>query len=257
MRLFHICTISNRLDEYEEMKASFISAGFNEEMCRYSLFDNSKGNVYEPYSTFNQIKSRTEEPYIIFCHQDIRIDQGHDFNHLLSNLEELEHIDPTWAVVGNAGYNDRYEAVVRITDLNRTPNYTGEFPQKVHSLDENFLVIKTSASVKCSSQLNGFHFYAPDLCLNTIKKGYSYYVTDFHIKHLSGGTLSSDFWRILSRFKEHWNSSFYYCHIKTMTGIDVFLSRNYLIRKIFSKASVINFIMRRKHLFIFLRQIRF
>ena len=76
MQIFHICTIANKLDMYAEMNASFIEAGFTEEKCRYSLFDNSQGNSYEPYSALKFIQANTSEPYIIFCHQDILLDQG-------------------------------------------------------------------------------------------------------------------------------------------------------------------------------------
>ena len=75
MKLFHICTIAKLLAMYEAMKSSFLEAGFNEDRCRYSILNNSKENIYEPYSTFNSIHLNTVEPYIIFCHQDVPLKQ--------------------------------------------------------------------------------------------------------------------------------------------------------------------------------------
>jgi hypothetical protein len=238
MKLFHICTIANKLEQYEEMKASFLEAGFDEDRCRYSLFDNSGGNIYEPYETFNKIKLNTVEPYIIFCHQDVLLNQGNGFDQLIKVLEELENLDPQWAVAGNAGVKNNYTDVHRITDPNITPDWSVELPQQVHSLDENFLVIKTAASIACSTELKGFHFYAPDLCLNAILKGYSCYVIDFHLTHLSGGNLSQAFWDLQKIFYEKWCNQFTLSYVRTVTGVTMCLSKYKIIRAIGSRQKV-------------------
>jgi len=229
---FHIATISNDLDQYSAMKVSFLEAGFDEDRCRYSLFDNSNGNIYDPYRTFNEIKSQTQEPYIIFCHQDLLMNQGHGFNQLIKVLDELNKLDPTWAIAGNAGMNDHYQGVAKITDPTLKPWKT-RLPQKVHSLDENFLIIKSLAEVECSSELQGFHFYGSDLCLNAILMGYSCYVIDFHLTHLSPGHLSQSFWNIKAIFQERWNQEFILCYMKTTTNVLIVLSKYRWLRRIF------------------------
>ncbi|KAB8330882.1 hypothetical protein SD80_025135 [Scytonema tolypothrichoides VB-61278] len=246
MKIFHICTIANNLKQYEEMKASFLKAGFNEEKCRYSLFDNSEGNIYEPYETFNKIQSNTVEPYIIFCHQDVILNQGHGFNQLLTVLQELEKLNPNWAITGNAGINKNYQAVVKITDPNNTPNWSGNFPQQVHSLDENFLVIKTSANILCSKELKGFHFYGIDLCLNAILKGYSCYVINFHLTHLSGGNLSKIFWDSQAIFYKKWCCEFNFCYVKTMTNVTMCLSKYKMLQFIGSRNRVMHWFVSHK-----------
>lgn len=230
--IFHICTISNKLLQYEEMKSSFIAAGFDEGRCRYSVFDNSEGNIYEPYSTFNAIRSNTAEPYIIFCHQDVLLNQGHGFDQLVKVVEELDKLDPNWAVVGNSGFNRNYQHTRRITDPHGGNQCYGSFPDKVNSLDENFLVIKSSANVMCSLELRGFHFYATDLCLNAILKGYSCYVIDFHLTHLSAGKVSQDFEELRTMFEKKWSREFNLYYLITPSSA-VFLSRNRVIRYIF------------------------
>jgi hypothetical protein len=229
------------LAQYEAMKSSFIEAGFDESKCRYSLFDNSQRNIYEPYNTFNTIKANTIEPYIIFCHQDVLLNQGHGFDQLVKVLDELDKLDSKWAIVGNAGINNNYQAVVKITDGNCTPNWTGNFPQKVHSLDENFLVIKSSATILCSQELKGFHFYGIDLCLNSIKKGYSCYVINFHLTHLSGGNLNETFWELQAKFYKTWSNEFNLCYVKTMTGVIMFFSKYRMLRYLFKRNKLAQF----------------
>jgi hypothetical protein len=240
MKMFHVCTISNDLQQYEEMKSSLIAAGFNLDKCRYSLFDNSQKNQFDPYQTFNQIKFGTVEPYIIFCHQDIRMDRGNGIEHLLKLIKELDEYDNNWAIAGNAGINNQYQAVVKITDPNNTHNWNGYFPQSVHSLDENFLVIKTAADIASSTDLSGFHFYATDLCLNAIIKKHTCYVIDFHLTHLSGGNLGSVFWQAQSRFHDKWSDEFVFCYVQTITCVTMCLSRYKILRTIGSQKKVMN-----------------
>ncbi|MDF5717925.1 MAG: hypothetical protein PUP93_29695 [Rhizonema sp. NSF051] len=225
------------------MKASFFEAGFDETRCRYSLFDNSNGNVHDPYETFNTIRLNTIEPYVIFCHQDILINQGHGFNQLVQVIEELDKLDPNWAVAGNAGINNNYEMVAKITDPCQTPNWSGVFPQQVHSLDENFLVIKTSADISCSIELKGFHFYATDLCLNAITKGYSSYVINFHLTHLSAGNYNQTFHEVKAMFYKKWCSKFNLCYIKTVTCVTMCFSKYKLIRYLGSRSRIMQWFL--------------
>ncbi len=250
MRLFHICTISNKLDQYQEMKTSFLEAGFDEIRCRYSLFDNSKTNIFDPYQTFNKIMLNTVEPYIIFCHQDILLNQGNGIDYLINLLEDLEQLDPKWAVAGNAGVNNNYRFVVKITDPNNFPNWSGDFPQLVHSLDENLLVIKTGATISSSKELKGFHFYATDLCLNAICNGHSCYVINFHITHLSGGIPSAnkDYRDVQDVFYKKWCNKFNFRYIRTITGVTMCLSRYRMLRAIGSREKVANFFIAQNRL---------
>lgn len=245
MKIFHICTIANNLEQYSEMKSSFLKAGFTEDECRYSLFDNSNGNIHEPYSTFNKIQESTTEPYIIFCHQDILLDQGHGFDQLIKIIEELNQKDSEWAVSGNAGFNNVYQYILRIKDPVSLNQWKGDFPQKVHSLDENFLVIRTDKKVFCSSNLSGFHLYASDLCLNSIIKGYSCYVIDFYLTHLSPGNFNQQYFDAQKRFQKRWNQEFSFLYI-IATCHPVFLSRYRLARRIFMHSKVKNYLLNAK-----------
>jgi hypothetical protein len=238
MKIFHICTISNNLQQYEEMKASFIAAGFTLDNCRYSLFDNSEKNHFDPYRTFNLIKVETVEPYIIFCHQDLLMDQGDDCDRLVDLLAELEKCDPNWAIAGNAGISSNFGIVAKITDPCNTPKWSGQLPHRVHSLDENFLVIKTAANISTSEELYGFHFYATDLCLFAILNGQNCYVIDFHLTHLSSGNIGAEFWEAQSRFYLRWCREFILCYVQTITGVNMCMSKYKTLQNIGSRGRV-------------------
>jgi hypothetical protein len=246
MKLFHICTIANDLDQYANMKSSFLQARFDPLRCRYSLFDNSQGNVYEPYATLNQILLQTPEPYIIFCHQDVLLDQEHGFEQLIKALEELNQLDQNWAIAGNAGLNTRYELVAKINDSS-TPNWQGVLPQQVYSLDENFFVLKSSAQVRCSTDLQGFHFYATDFCLNAALAGYSCYVIDFCLTHLSTGNFNAVFYQAKEKFYRKWCQRFSFFYLQTTCTQVMILSRYKLLRYLGSREWVKNFFLSHPH----------
>lgn len=226
MKLFHICTIANKREQYGQMKESLTQAGFNSENTNITLLENFTHNNYEPYSSINKFLVAVREPYLIFCHQDVLFDQGDGFEELLKRINELNLRDNYWAVAGNAGVNQYYKTVVKISDANQSPMWTGEFPQKVFTLDENFLIFNLRNRTKCSNALSGFHLYGSDLCLHAIKMGFSCYVIHFHITHLSGGTMNNDFEKTLREFHDHWRSNFTLCVHKTVTGRFKILSRH-------------------------------
>ena len=226
------------------MKSSFIAAGFDLKKCRYSLFDNSDKNHFDPYQTFNLIKSMTVEPYIIFCHQDLLVDKGDDFDRLVDLLEELDKYDPNWAISGNAGVSGNHGMVAKITDPNNITKWLGYLPQAVHSLDENFLIIKTATNVASSEELYGFHFYGTDLCLSALLNRHTCYVIDFHLTHLSGGNMGADFWEVQSRFYQRWCREFTLCYVQTITGVKMCMSKYELLRKVGSRSKVESWLSR-------------
>jgi len=252
MKKIHICTIANDLNQYEEMKSSFVQAGFDEDQCRYSLFDNSIVNIYEPYSTFNQALSNTTEPYIIFCHQDVLLNQGEGFEQLVKAIDEVEKLDPTWAVLGNAGCDRYFNGIFHLTAPSLIPDQSVQYPAKVHSFDENFLVVKTSAAIRCSADLEGFHLYASDLCLNAIQQGYSCYVISFHLTHLSGGNKNQAYWDLRVKFQNRWSQKFLFCYMRSpSSGRVMCLSRYSWLRTVLDKqkmAQILLFFARKRYI---------
>lgn len=235
MKVFHICTITNNLKQYEEMKSSYILAGFTEERCKYSLFDNSKGNIFDP-RVFNSFKSETTEPYIIFCHQDVLLNKGDGFNELVEIVTELDQLDPRWAVAGNSGLTKRGEHVSKITDpaSRYYRRWSKGFPYPVQSLDENFLVIRTQADISCN--INTFYLYAHELCLDAFDKGYSSYVIDFHVTHLSPGKYDHDghstFSSAIRFFEDKWSQKFFFRYYRPLYAPMMCFSKYGFLRQV-------------------------
>lgn len=180
---FSLCTISNNLAEYEEMKKSFEECGFNDN-CEYLLADNSEVNLFNAYQAIKRFLSESSAEFIIIVHQDVRcLDQK---KYLLECLNHLSDIDPNWAVCGNGGAIGYHQDVMYI-DNNGVILKSRNLPAKVTSLDENFLIIKASSNITVSNNLSDFHLYGTDLCLIADILGYNCYVIPFMVKHLSRG----------------------------------------------------------------------
>ena len=241
MKTFHICTIVNNVEQYQEMLSSFVHAGFDETCCRFSFFDNCSTNTYEGYSTFNCVMENTEEPYIIYCHQDILLDQGHGYNELLNIVRNLDREDPTWAVLGNAGVTEDHRLVRRLHDPFGNDCGDDTLPIRVCSLDENFLIIKTTSNIRCSAGLKGFHLYATDLCLQATQAQFDCYVVSFHLTHLSRGRVDQAFQPACENFQKQWSRQFRFRYVQTACTT-IFLSRNRAFRLFFSSHRVMHWL---------------
>jgi len=184
--VFSICTLVTDKQRYDDMLASFHAAGFTDEDCEYLYIDNTALNKYDAYSGAHAFFNVARGQYIILCHQDLLL-HDHKRDRLEDIIEEMDQIDPDWALLGNAGGIAPGKLAVRITDHFYGNNVTiGTLPARVYSLDENFIVIKREANITISKNLFGFHFYGTDLCLLADIIGYSAYVVDFHLHHICG-----------------------------------------------------------------------
>jgi hypothetical protein len=183
---FSICTIVNKMDEYQLMKQSFETCGFADN-CEYLIADNTPGNQYDAYQAINIFLQQASAQYIILTHQDVRcIDP---ITILQKSLQSLTEIDPAWALCGNAGGNGYHNIYYHLTN-NGNIRKTSNLPLRVTSLDENFIVIKKTSNLAVSSSVKGFHLYGTDLCLVANFLGYTAYVIPFMVDHLSLGNLS-------------------------------------------------------------------
>ena len=81
----------------------------------------------------------------------------------------------------------------RLTDPHGDDQFTERLPIKVRGLDENFLIARRDANLAVSRDLHGFHLYGADLCIVAHFLGYTTYVVDFHLRHLSYGVKGPTF----------------------------------------------------------------
>lgn len=214
------------------MRASLALAGFDETNSSFTLLDNTLGNQHEPYSAFNKVAGERPEPYLVFCHQDVLLNQGHGYDRLVQMLGELSEKEPRWAVAGNVGIRFDFKPVTCIVDPWPPVRWTGSLPQRVMTLDENFLVVRNDSKVRWSTPLAGFHFYGPDICLNAIQQGRTCHVIDFKLEHLSAGPKNANFWEIKETFQHYWNGKFHLAFIMSPTGVVMPLSKHAWLRRL-------------------------
>jgi hypothetical protein len=181
---FCICTIVTDVEEYSLMKTSFENAGFNA-ACEYLIADNTIGNIFDGYNAIRRFLQESKARYTIIVHQDVRCQDN--IKMLLECLNDLNTKDNNWALCGNAGGANYNNIVYHIN--NNGIRKTEGLPQRVFSLDENFLIVKTEKQMAVSSDIEGFHYYGTDLCIVADFLGYTSYVIPFMVEHLSKGNL--------------------------------------------------------------------
>jgi len=191
-------TLVTRFDEYQEMVNSAKNAGFDRDDIDFYYFDNKKSNEFDGYSGINHALNISNAEYLVFCHQDILFKYD-GYEKLIKCINELNTLDNNWAIAGNAGANEFGKVYIKIIDPNGSHNQ-GPFPQKVHCLDENFIIINMKKNVACSSNLGGFHLYGLDLCQNADALGLNSYVIDFLLEHKSAGNVDYRFYESLNNY---------------------------------------------------------
>lgn len=192
---FSVCTLMTNPAQYSEMMKSFRNHGFDTEDCEFLYLDNSTANRWDAFGGLNLFLNTARGRYVILCHQDIRLHTD-GINELEMALSTLELHDPRWAVAGNAGGTRPGNLAIRITDPHGADIKRGPFPAQVTALDENFLVVRRSANLALSGDIHGFHLYGADLCMIASILGYTAYVVDFHLTHLSPGHIDEGFHRL-------------------------------------------------------------
>ena len=236
---YSICTLLTDKALYQQMLESFAKAGFTPDITEYLYLDNSITNAADAYSGINEFLTMAKGRYIIICHQDIVLVYD-NLAQLENCIAELNKLDPKWALLGNAGGQSLGCLSLRVTDPHGNNN-TGGFPMKVQSLDENFILVRKDANLGASSDLDGFHFYGFDLCFMAAMRGYSAYVVDFHLHHLSPGKISQDFMnsrsRIIGKYQQLFSGRFF-----QTTCTSFYLSGNAILNSIFNYHPIIKWL---------------
>lgn len=203
---YTIGTLVTDKNLYAAMIASLQAGGFTAGRCEYLYIDNSASSGTGAYQGLNAILNAAKAPYVILCHQDVRL-LTDTCEVLDQRLKQLTEKDPAWAVAGNAGGVCPGKLALRISDPHGENQHTGELPQRVVSLDENFLVVARDARIGFSHDLSGFHFYGADICLHAAHMGRTAYVIDFHLRHLSPGRKNQDFDLAEKAFRSKWSAA--------------------------------------------------
>ncbi|HUS95937.1 MAG TPA: hypothetical protein VMX97_04260 [Hyphomicrobiaceae bacterium] len=206
-KAYTIATLVTDPVQYSEMCSSYREHGFEPGDCEYLYIDNTAGSTarMDAFTGLNHALNAANGEFVILCHQDVRLIEHRAA--LDERLAALEAMDPAWAVAGNAGGTAPGRLAIRITDPHGENQRRGTFPARALSVDENFIVIKRRARVGFSRNLNGFHFYGADICLSADVMGYTAYVIDFHLRHLSPGRKDTTFTAMESAFRNKWSTA--------------------------------------------------
>lgn len=225
---FSVCTLVSRGEEYALLLESLQAAGFNEQNTEFIYLDNCDKNNFDGYQGINLFLQQATGKYIIICHQDILFNRD-NIDDLRARLEELSKKDSTWAVCGNAGAKGPNHIVYHISYPDDLFMSKGNFPQKVHSLDENFIVVKNHTYLNVSADLKGFHLYATDLCLRAELSGFSSYVIAFNLTHKSRGNRDQSFFKLREKMIKKYDHFFRSRWIQT-NSTNFYLSGTFLGR---------------------------
>lgn len=201
---YTIATLVTDRAQYAAMLSSFRAGGFDDTNCEYLFVDNTGPLQTDAYHGLNALLHAAHAPIAILCHQDVRLLRD-GRTALDRRLAELSGRDTDWALAGNAGGVAAGRLALRISDPHGKDQRVGPFPQKVKSLDENFIVVRRSARIGFSNDLSSFHFYGADICLHASQMGYSAYVIDFHLEHLSSGKKDKSFAVAEQAFRNKWS----------------------------------------------------
>lgn len=191
---------------YETLRETFAAGGFTSDIAEYVYIDNTGPTQTDAYRGLNAILNAARAPIVILCHQDVFL-IGDGRTDLDARLAELDALDPNWAVAGNAGGVAPGRLALRITDPHGVDQKVGNLPERVASLDENFLIVRRDSRIGFSHDLQGFHFYGADLCLHAEMMGRSSYVIDFHLSHLSAGKKDKSFAAAEIDFRTKWSKA--------------------------------------------------
>jgi hypothetical protein len=197
---FTIASLVNDEAQYSAMLESFRAHGFIEPDVEFL----AAREAPSAYAGLNAMLAIARGDVVIMCHQDVRL-IGEGREELEARLAELGRLDPNWALAGNAGGMAVGRLAIRITDPHGADSHIGELPARVMSLDENFMVLRRQAGLRFSRDLDSFHFYGADICLIADLLGYSAWVIDFHLHHLSSGVGSKTFYPALDQFRAKWS----------------------------------------------------
>jgi hypothetical protein len=200
---YTIATLVTNREQYSAMLESFRAGGFSDTLCEYVFVDNTGPLQTDAFHGLNALLNAAHAPVVILCHQDVRLlNDGRAT--LDQRLGELAKRDANWALAGNAGGVSAGRLALRISDPHGKDQRVGKFPERVVSLDENFIVVRRETRIGFSNDLAGFHFYGADICLHASQMGYSAYVIDFHLEHLSPGKKDQSFAVAEQAFRAKW-----------------------------------------------------
>lgn len=154
----------------------------------------AKLRIYEGFRTagaaYNQALTDSTAPYLILVHQDIYLPKDFITN-LQSQIDQLNRIDPNWAVAGAIGTDAEGDVVGQTwsSGLRQIVGAKTDQPVAVEALDEMLLIIRRAADVTFDPDIPSFHLYGTDIIQTAKVRGLKSYVIDVPVIHHSRPTV--------------------------------------------------------------------
>lgn len=224
------------------VKVSFVTCINNMSQYRNyvvgSLFKNVTNKNYEvipilnfgnPYSASQALNLGIEQAkadIVVLCHQDV-IFYENWIDMLFERIEEIEAKadKKKWGVLGTAGITRRDDTAGVVHSIKGSLQWQATKRAKVYpvqTVDEHCMIIRKSSGLRFDEKnFDGFHFYGPDICLNSLNSGFKNYGILCPLVHDSkSGSLVSgkrEFMRLLNNLARKWRPKF--THIRTPTSV--------------------------------------
>ncbi|MBK0327568.1 hypothetical protein I5535_09680 [Rhodobacteraceae bacterium F11138] len=203
---FSFCSLVTDTAQYSAMIQSMKDAGFDESCAEYLYLDNRVQNQGDGYAGLNLLANHARGKYIVFCHQDVLAIDGPD--RLREIVAGLSRQDPAWAVLGNAGLRGGARFMYLNEQASVCAGKSRRPPERIESLDENFILLRQDARLGFSNDLSGFHLYGTDLVSQASLRGLTAYVVDFRVEHLGKGKIDRAFHDACTQFEEKYARAF-------------------------------------------------
>lgn len=159
---------------------------------------------------YNAGLSEAKAEIVVLAHQDVYLpaDWRDNFEHALA---QLALHDPHWGVLGVFGVTTptkELSGYCYSTGLRATLGKPFDHPIPAESVDELLLVVRRSSGLRFDDNLQGFHLYGADICLQARKQGMTSYIIPAFCIHNSNGLkrLPVDFWRAYFFLHKKWRA---------------------------------------------------
>ncbi len=209
---FSIVTIVNKLEVFDD----FCKSVEKQQDVSFELIPiyNLKNEYKSARSAFNSVLNKCNGTYVIFTHPDIRFETSKELHTTKLFLEETTNFGVI-GVAGASGEKNNTNKRVIYSNLTHGANKKDagvkiDALQEVQTVDECFFVVKKNYIInKKFSNLEGWHLYAVELCLQCILENKKNYVIPLNIWHLSDGkSLDSNYIYQLNKIIQIYGNEF-------------------------------------------------
>lgn len=151
--------------------------------------DNSENQYVGVREAFNSVINRIDTDYVVFSHPDICFEDDETLQKILFTIKKLDKM----GVAGVAGCREgkTWKILSNIVHGKNKSNVGNkiEKPEVVQTVDECMFFVKTDIIKEYPfSNIDGWHMYAVELCLQLLNAGYTNYVLPCNIWHKSSGS---------------------------------------------------------------------